>query len=152
AVDPALLRVELRTPLNAVVGYTEILLEAAAEAEQPALGLDLEKIHTAAKHLLGLIDYLLDFSRDAADAPPVGAARLGTAPTGAVDGRGARQGVSPGLPGLEGDPAAAPRVEHGALLVVDDNALNRDVLARRLQRIGYTVATAEHGRQALEML
>src|ERR1051326_1790832 len=35
---------------------------------------------------------------------------------------------------------------------VDDNALNRDVLARRLTRLGYTVVTAEHGQQALEML
>ena len=40
----------------------------------------------------------------------------------------------------------------GFLLVVDDSEMNRDMLARRLERRGYTVAAAEHGRQALEMI
>ncbi|MDX1664160.1 MAG: fused response regulator/phosphatase [Candidatus Promineifilaceae bacterium] len=43
-------------------------------------------------------------------------------------------------------------VDPGYLLVVDDNELNRDMLSRRLQRQGHTVAVAENGRQALEML
>ena len=40
----------------------------------------------------------------------------------------------------------------GSLLVVDDNELNRDMLARRLARRGYTVAVAADGQQALQML
>jgi class 3 adenylate cyclase len=40
----------------------------------------------------------------------------------------------------------------GALLVVDDNEMNRDMLARRLGRRGYTVAVAADGYQALAML
>ena len=40
----------------------------------------------------------------------------------------------------------------GRILVVDDNAGNRDMLSRRLEREGYTVDTAENGRQALEKL
>jgi DNA-binding response OmpR family regulator len=36
--------------------------------------------------------------------------------------------------------------------VVDDSDSNRDMLRRRLERQGYTVATAENGRQALAML
>ncbi|MDG3007690.1 PP2C family protein-serine/threonine phosphatase [Paludisphaera mucosa] len=40
----------------------------------------------------------------------------------------------------------------GALLVVDDNELNRDMLSRRLQRKGYDVTVAEHGRRALELI
>ncbi|MDD5564775.1 MAG: SpoIIE family protein phosphatase [Thermoanaerobaculaceae bacterium] len=39
----------------------------------------------------------------------------------------------------------------GALLVVDDNPENRDMLARRLRRRGYDVAEAEDGAQALEL-
>ncbi len=40
-----------------------------------------------------------------------------------------------------------------AVLVVDDNEDNRYTLARRLKRLGYSdVATAEHGRKALELL
>ena len=40
----------------------------------------------------------------------------------------------------------------GSLLVVDDNSMNRDMLARRLTRRGYTVTVAEDGYQALAML
>ncbi|MCC6863092.1 MAG: EAL domain-containing protein [Bryobacterales bacterium] len=36
------------------------------------------------------------------------------------------------------------------LLVVDDEALNRDMLSRRLERSGYRVVAAENGQQALE--
>ena len=43
--------------------------------------------------------------------------------------------------------------EGPALLVVDDNEDNRYTLTRRLKRQGYVdVATAEHGRQALELM
>lgn len=38
------------------------------------------------------------------------------------------------------------------VLVVDDNEVNRDVLARRLQRQGHRVVMAENGRQALESM
>jgi class 3 adenylate cyclase len=40
----------------------------------------------------------------------------------------------------------------GAILVVDDNEMNRDMLARRLQRRGYSVAVAEDGQHALQMI
>ena len=43
-------------------------------------------------------------------------------------------------------------VVQGSLLVVDDNEMNRDMLARRLTRRGYTVAVAEDGHQALQMI
>ena len=39
---------------------------------------------------------------------------------------------------------------HGTLLLVDDDAMNRDALSRRLMRTGYTVLTAESGADALE--
>jgi adenylate cyclase len=40
----------------------------------------------------------------------------------------------------------------GSLLVVDDTEMNRDMLSRRLERRGYTVAVAADGHQALEMI
>jgi len=40
----------------------------------------------------------------------------------------------------------------GSLLVVDDSEMNRDMLTRRLVRWGYTVAAAENGRRALDMI
>lgn len=42
--------------------------------------------------------------------------------------------------------------DRACILVVDDNELNRDLLARRLERIGHEVMTAENGRIALEKL
>src|SRR4029079_14583359 len=38
------------------------------------------------------------------------------------------------------------------LLVVDDDAMNRDALSRRLIRTGYTVLTAERGPDALNLI
>ncbi len=42
--------------------------------------------------------------------------------------------------------------ENGSMLIVDDVEANRDLLARRLKRQGHTVAIAENGRQAIELL
>lgn len=54
---------ELRTPLNAIIGYSEILAEEMEEAgEQEAIA-DLTKIRTAGKHLLALINDILDISK-----------------------------------------------------------------------------------------
>ena len=43
-------------------------------------------------------------------------------------------------------------IEGGRILVADDNTINRKLLQRMVSEQGHTVATAEHGRQALEML
>lgn len=40
----------------------------------------------------------------------------------------------------------------GTVLVVDDVEANRDLLSRRLQRQGHSVAVAENGQRALEMI
>lgn len=40
----------------------------------------------------------------------------------------------------------------GLILVVDDNEMNRDMLARRLQRLGYETMLAENGQRAIEMM
>jgi len=50
------------------------------------------------------------------------------------------------------DDAGAVVGGRGYLLVVDDNEINRDILSRHLERQGHTVAVAENGRQALEMV
>ena len=54
---------ELRTPLNAIIGYSELLVEEAEDAGNDALIPDLQKIHGAGKHLLGLINDVLDLSK-----------------------------------------------------------------------------------------
>jgi signal transduction histidine kinase len=47
---------ELRTPLNAIIGYSELLVEEAEDTGDDALIPDLQMIHSAGKHLLGLIN------------------------------------------------------------------------------------------------
>ena len=54
---------ELRTPMNTIVGYTEMLEEEIKECDRPYLLRDIKGIHAAAKHLLGLIDGILDISK-----------------------------------------------------------------------------------------
>jgi signal transduction histidine kinase/DNA-binding response OmpR family regulator len=54
---------ELRTPLNAIIGYSEILQEDAVDLGQDNLVADLKKIESAGRHLLGLINDILDLSK-----------------------------------------------------------------------------------------
>jgi len=54
---------ELRTPLNAIIGYSELLQEECADAGDDDYVPDLGKIHTAGKHLLTLINDILDLSK-----------------------------------------------------------------------------------------
>jgi len=54
---------ELRTPLNAIIGYSEILQEDAADSGQEQIVPDLKKIEGAGRHLLGLINDILDLSK-----------------------------------------------------------------------------------------
>ena len=54
---------ELRTPLNAIIGYSEMLHEEADDLGQHAFLPDLEKIQGAGRHLLSLINNILDLSK-----------------------------------------------------------------------------------------
>jgi CheY-like chemotaxis protein/nitrogen-specific signal transduction histidine kinase len=54
---------ELRTPLNAIIGYSEMLHEEAEDLGQEDLIPDLQKINAAGKHLLSLINVVLDLSK-----------------------------------------------------------------------------------------
>jgi CheY-like chemotaxis protein len=54
---------ELRTPMNAIIGYSEMLLEEAEEMEMGEFASDLKRIHGAGRHLLALINDVLDLSK-----------------------------------------------------------------------------------------
>jgi GAF domain-containing protein/CheY-like chemotaxis protein/anti-sigma regulatory factor (Ser/Thr protein kinase) len=54
---------ELRTPLNAIIGYSEMLQEDAADLGAEQFMDDLKKINAAGKHLLELINAVLDLSK-----------------------------------------------------------------------------------------
>jgi len=54
---------ELRTPLNAIIGYAEIIREELVASEQVGLTLDLDRLLIASRHLLNLIEDVLDLAR-----------------------------------------------------------------------------------------
>jgi signal transduction histidine kinase len=54
---------ELRTPLNAIIGYSEMLQEEAEDLGAESMVADLGKVNAAGKHLLSLINNVLDLSK-----------------------------------------------------------------------------------------
>ena len=54
---------ELRTPMNAIIGYSEMLMEDAEDEGKEDTASDLKKIHSAATHLLSLINDVLDLAK-----------------------------------------------------------------------------------------
>jgi len=54
---------ELRTPMNAIIGYSEMLIEEAQDLKPEEFVPDLEKVRAAGKHLLALINDILDLSK-----------------------------------------------------------------------------------------
>lgn len=121
---------DLRTPLNQIIGYSEMLEEEAHDLGQPAFVDTLRKIASAGRGLSALLEEAFGVARrtslDSSPEPP------------------------PVEPPEATPDAAAPR--EGRLLVVDDNEMNRDLLSRRLSARGYSVALAQDGTEALEML
>jgi CheY-like chemotaxis protein len=138
------LRRDLRTPINAIIGYSETLHEELEALGRADIIPDLHKIRSAAERFLSLIDDVVNFSR-------IEAGEIVPHPQ-ASDMSAIIQGVVAAVGPLEEDAVEEPQTDQGPLLIVDDNEINRDVLARHLGRQGYTTAVAENGRQALEMI
>ncbi len=132
------LRHDLRTPINAVKGYGEMILEDARDGGHVSLLPDLEKLLIAADDMLVRIDALVEFS-----------------------GQGSLEGAQDQLSFAEASrvvdalrsaqSASAQHTIAGQVLVVDDNASNRDLLARQLARDGHAVTAAVSGRECLTL-
>jgi sigma-B regulation protein RsbU (phosphoserine phosphatase) len=143
----AALRHDLYTPINQIIGYSELLEEEAAD-EQPSYVADLRKIQQAAAQLHHLIRTRLELTLRGGDSatavtvasPPglLAAPRPLELPQDRVDD------------GEDSAPALARPARVGHILVVDDDALNRDMLSSRLMRLGHTVSSAADGLEALE--
>lgn len=54
---------ELRTPLNAILGYAELVREDVEEGEMESLMDDLQRISVSGRHLLSLVNAVLDISK-----------------------------------------------------------------------------------------
>jgi adenylate cyclase len=136
------LRHDLRTPLNAIKGYSELLIEDMEGNADHPLRADLVKLRESADQLLGQIDAMAALARQgdtALDHAGSHAARFDV--------------VADVLSTIKPvDEALQQAIGSSAILVVDDNAANRDVLARRLTREGHKVVTAANGASALEIV
>jgi adenylate cyclase len=125
----------------------EILAELRAEPASEEWAHDLDRLGIAVSNLGTLAHQLSAQGTLLQDSPPTEAPIIQMPLTEAP--------VTPlWLPGSESAGVLQPetnRMAHtgGRILVVDDNAGNRDMLSRRLEREGYSVDTAEDGRQAL---
>jgi serine phosphatase RsbU (regulator of sigma subunit) len=129
------LRHDLRTPINAIKGYGEMLREDAVDGGAETFVADLDKLLGQATLLLDRIDGLEMHSGGDSSAPASMVESL-------------LKAVRP-LAAEEADFAAA---SPSRILVVDDIASNRDLLFRRLQRLGHIVLQAEDGARALALV
>jgi len=139
------LRHDLRTPLNAVKGYGEMVMEEARDGGHAALRHDVGKLLQAADKMLSQIDAMIGVAAGLG-APDGDAAVAATASSHNVVDRimGSIQPLSTWE--REGHSVAS------RILVVDDNAANRDLLTRRLSREGHLVEAVEDGRSALHQV
>ena len=143
-IDLVVMRREMLTPLNAIIGYSELCQEEAAELGKNDVVSDLKRINLAGYNLHRLFesgDFAIKLTAGAASATAPDAEVPVATPAPAA------RSVSP-VEFL----ANAGAKGRGNLLVVDDDAMNREMLARRLQRSGFNITTAENGRVALDLL
>ena len=139
-MDEASMHHEVRTPLNQVIGYAEMLQEQAKELGHDSFASDLQKVHTAGRRLLDLI--VENFSSIQVNSDAVGSDLITSK----------RQQAFAREPMAKQNKAVGAAIAAASLLVVDDNELNRDMLRRRLERLGYDVSCAENGIEALKLL
>ncbi|HZL46483.1 MAG TPA: adenylate/guanylate cyclase domain-containing protein [Opitutaceae bacterium] len=144
-IDLFAMRRDMLAPLNTIIANSLLCQEAAVELGKPDLVSDLKRINQASYNLLRVFE-----SEDFGNRIDVGSkpAEAGT-PAHVVPGATSQPAKTAGsaeYPGRTG-------VQYsGNLLVVDDDAMNREMMARRLQRSGFNVTTAENGLKALEQL
>jgi adenylate cyclase len=145
-IDLLTMRREMLTPLNAIIGYSELCQEEAAEAGKTDVVNDLKKINLAGYNLHHLFE-----SEEFGHKIDIGPAKTET-------GTAAHAVFGQAMPPARPSPSPIEFLGRsgaqysGRLLVVDDDAMNREMLARRLQRSGYTITVAENGRVALDLL
>lgn len=138
--DETTMHHEVRTPLNQVIGYAEMLQEQAKDLGEDSYIADLQKVHTAGRHLLNLIVENFDAAQLKSDLVESAMITFTRA-----------QALAKEPPSKQGEIVALP-AEYASLLIVDDNELNRDMLTRRLERLGYKVSCTENGGEALEKM
>ncbi len=138
------LRHELRNPINAILGYSEMLLEEAQE-EGIQLVEELKSIHGKATNFLTSVDNVIRVT-DArfSEKPDFDRKKAGR--------KKSKIRIPASRPPFSFSGGGGGGSKKDSILVVDDNALNRHLLTRRLEKKGYKVTSAVNGRQALDKI
>lgn len=122
---------DLRSHLNQIIGYADMLTEEGEGRPRAELGADLQKMGSAGRRMLTLIEE--NFASRDEDVRAVEHDDEAAAPESTPVG--SQAAVAPGL-----------------ILVLDDDAINREVLCRRLKMQGHDVRVAATGSDALQMM
>lgn len=150
----ATLRHDLRTPLNQIIGYSELLQEEAAESGQTSVQADLDRILSASRNLLGMINAVIEpgqiqLLKELPDLKNLGAAApANPSLPSPVD----LNVVLPKMAEIEKQIPEPNQHDQATILIVDDDPMNCDLLARRLVQEGYDVIQAYSGNDALAKL
>jgi len=139
---------ELRTPIGQIMGYSELVEEELEDRGITDLAPDLGKIRTAARRLLDLVDGKLKTTNDPGvprmSEEPDAESAVETAATKSASADPSVRAAPPADDDTLEDDGETSFV--GArLLVVDDDARNRDLLARRLARRGTSSQSGRDG-------
>jgi adenylate cyclase len=124
-IDLRRLSTEASGPISSIIAAADDLKAQAQQMSAIEVGQDLDRIASAAQTLHTMI-------ADGVNAPPV---------PPIADSDTVRIAVAP-----------VPTAETGNILVVDDNAANREMLSRRLARVGHRVQVVANGLDALALL
>lgn len=109
---------ELRTPLNAIIGYSEMLLEDAEDEGAKERIEDLNKVHRSGRHLLGLINDIMDISKIEA-----GKIELNYEPVNVADIVTELQGIAPPLMEANNNKFAVTVADNIGTIECDDRRL-----------------------------
>jgi len=134
---------ELRTTVNHIIGYGELLTDQCDELGQPDLKSDLGNIVSAAYSCLASMEaYLGKILAQIKDAPTNQflSGRLPSTIRHQITGDTPLQDKQPGSPCC------------GHLLLADDDETNRDILRRRLEKLGYRITICRDGQEALDII
>jgi len=146
----AVLSHKLRNLLNTIIMSGEVLLECGEKHGQENFIADLNKINAASRRFIELIDKILEHSKIQPCEMDADIDNLALA-LPSIKSSIFQHVVNTSCLPAENS-ASIKLIEHGFILVVDDNETNRDLLVHHLERQGHTVTTARNGRLALEMI
>jgi len=136
---------DMRTPLSQIIGYSELLAEQAEDDGLLAFAKDLNTIRTAGKILLDLVNENFDSSDNQKTVPR----RDRNEQT--IANRSSDSNAVALPSDVPQSKKSLPQAT-GSILVVDDEEQNRDLVSKRLSRLGNAVVAVASGSEAFSAL